>query len=92
MTLNDLRGSVLALDVVQLALLCWFLLGVMGLFFMTWAHGVTRWLFPAGAVAGALLAVAAGYGLSRGIAYSQQDLGIPGLSWQVRLDPLSAWF
>ncbi len=92
MTLNDLRGSVLALDVVQLALLCWFLLGVMGLYFMTWAHGVTRWLFPAGAVAGALLAVAAGYGLSRGIAYSQQDLGIPGLSWQVRLDPLSAWF
>ncbi|NNM51746.1 MAG: hydrogenase 4 subunit B [Pseudomonadales bacterium] len=87
-----MRGSVLALDIVQIALLCWFLLGILGLFFMKWVQGVTRWLFPAGAVAGLLLAVAAGYELGAGAACSHWNLGIPGLSWQVRLDPLSAWF
>jgi formate hydrogenlyase subunit 3/multisubunit Na+/H+ antiporter MnhD subunit len=82
----------LALDWVLVAAAGWLLVGVLGLFALTKLGWVAKVLFPAGGVFALLL-----FGVATSAMFSTPQtavlpLGLPGLPFHLRLDPLAAFF
>ncbi|MBZ0093086.1 MAG: hydrogenase 4 subunit B [Sulfuricellaceae bacterium] len=84
--------SVLPIDLVSIAILCWLALGFLGLALQRKPQLITAFVFPAGAAVALLLAAAALGALSGPDSVAVLPLGLPDLPFHLRLDPLSAFF
>jgi hydrogenase-4 component B len=73
-------------------MLFWVVLGLVGLARNDDARLVFRILFPLGSIAGAVLAAAGLAGMSATPIALVLPLGLPGLPFHLRLDPLSSFF
>ncbi len=84
-------ASLSTLDVINGVILFWVTLGAVGLWWRDTRY-ITRFIFPLGALAAFLLAVAGAMALG-GIAQTLVlPLGLPELPFHLRLDALSAFF
>ncbi len=86
-----IASTVLPIDVALGVVVCWLLLGLAGLLLRNSAT-ITRYLFPAGALAALVLASAALSSLGGGTNVAVLPLGLPDLPFHLRLDALSAFF
>ncbi len=82
--------NLLPIDLIVSAALLWIALGLVGLAARKNPAFVRNAVFPAGALAGLLVAAAAFS--SRGVETAISLLGLPGLPFHLRLDSLSAFF
>jgi hydrogenase-4 component B len=82
----------LALDWVLVVAAGWLLIGVLGLFALTNFRWVAKVLFPAGGAIALLLAGIAAWAMFSAPETAVLPLGLPGLPFHFRLDPLAAFF
>jgi len=82
----------LALDWVLVVAAAWLLIGALGLFALTNLGWVAKVLFPAGGAVALLLAGVAGSAMFSAPETAVLPLGLPGLPFHFRLDPLAAFF
>jgi hydrogenase-4 component B len=82
----------LPIDWMLAAIAGWIAIGAAGVLRPHNLFIVARVLFPLGAALALLVALAAGLALSGGIETAVLPLGLPGLPFHLRLDPLSAFF
>jgi hydrogenase-4 component B len=82
----------LALDWALVAAAGWLLIGVLGLFALTNLGWVAKVLFPAGGALALLLFGVATVAMFSGPETAVLPLGLPGLPFHLRLDPLAAFF
>ena len=82
----------LALDWVLVVAAAWLLIGTLGLFALTNLGWVAKVLFPAGGAVALLLAGVAGSAMFSAPETAVLPLGLPGLPFHFRLDPLAAFF
>ena len=82
----------LAIDWMLAAIAGWIAIGAAGVLRPRDFRLVARVLFPLGAALGLALAAAAAAGLFAGVETAVLPLGLPGLPFHLRLDPLSAFF
>lgn len=80
------------LQVILAVVAGWLALGVAGLFALRRLAFVARLLFPAGAVLGVVLLVAAAGAIGAAPQGAVLPIGLPGLPFHFRLDNLSAFF
>ena len=82
----------LPLDIALVVVAAWLTVGVLGVFALRSLGWVARVLFPAGAAIALLLfavALAAMFSTAQTVVL---PLGLPGLPFHLRLDPLAAFF
>jgi len=84
-------STLLPIDIALGVVVCWLLLGLTGLLLQNTAL-ITRYIFPAGALAALLLAAAALSNLGGDSNVAVLALGLPDLPFHLRLDALSAFF
>jgi formate hydrogenlyase subunit 3/multisubunit Na+/H+ antiporter MnhD subunit len=82
----------LALDWVLVAAAGWLLVGVLGLFALTNLGWVAKVLFPAGGAIALVLFGVATFAMFATPQTAVLPLGLPGLPFHLRLDPLAAFF
>jgi len=83
--------TLLPIDVALGVIVCWLLLGLTDLLLRN-GHVITRYIFPAGALAALVLASAALTNLGGVANVAVLPLGLPDLPFHLRLDALSAFF
>ncbi len=81
-----------ALWMVQGAIAAWLIVGVLAVWPRRANVSTERWLYPAGAVVGLVLAVTAAVALGAPAQTVVLPLGLPDLPFHLRLDALSAFF
>jgi len=81
-----------ALSLVLAVIVAWLAIGTVGIVAWRRLRVVSRVLFPAGAAAGAVLAVAAFLAIGAPASETVLPLGLPDLPFHLRLDALSAFF
>jgi len=82
----------LALDWALVAAAGWLMVGVLGLFALTNLGWVAKVLFPAGGAIALLLFGVATFAMFATPQTAVLPLGLPGLPFHLRLDPLAAFF
>src|SRR5512139_2429510 len=82
----------LAIDWLLAAIVSWMAIGTIGILRPHNFFVVARVLFPLGAVVSLLVAVVGVFALGSGTQTAVLPLGLPGLPFHLRLDPLSAFF
>ena len=85
-------SSWLPIDGVLAVVVAWLAIGLAGLPALRRFRVVTTVLFPAGGVAGAVLALIGVAAAFSGPQVAVLPIGLPGLPFHFRLDALSAWF
>jgi hydrogenase-4 component B len=79
-------------DFVLAAIAAWLAIGVLGLARPRDLRYISRLLFPAGALVGLGLAIAAFNAIGSLPEFTILPLGLPGLPFHLRIDPLSSFF
>ena len=80
------------LDCILLVVAAWLLIGIFGVLALHRLRLVARLMFPAGGLAGLLLAAAAAWSLTLPPASVILPIGLPTLPFHFRLDSLAAFF
>ncbi len=80
------------LDCILLVVAAWLLIGIFGVLVLHRLRLVARLMFPAGGLAGLLLAAAAAWSLTLPPASVILPIGLPTLPFHFRLDSLAAFF
>ncbi len=80
------------LDCILLVVAAWLLIGIFGVLVLHRLRLVARLMFPAGGLAGLLLAAAAAWSLTFPPASVILPIGLPTLPFHFRLDSLAAFF
>ena len=79
-------------DFVLAAIAAWLVIGLLGMARPRDLRYISRLLFPAGAIVGLGLAVAASAAIGAMPEFTILPFGLPGLPFHLRIDPLSAFF
>jgi formate hydrogenlyase subunit 3/multisubunit Na+/H+ antiporter MnhD subunit len=87
-----LDGQITPLAISLAVVIAWLAIGVIGVLAPNNLRLVAHYLFPAGALAGLVLAAAALFALHEGTQTLVLPLGLPDLPFHLRLDSLSAFF
>ncbi|MDA8094603.1 MAG: hydrogenase 4 subunit B [Betaproteobacteria bacterium] len=80
------------IDIVLIIIAFWLTLGLLSPFSHRSVGPVTRWVMPASALASGALLAAGLFALAQPPETAILPLGLPGLPFHLRLDPLSAFF
>lgn len=92
MQLVDWWSDLLPLDWMLVVLTSWLAIGTFGVLVLHRFALVAKVFFPLGAVASLVLCVAAASAMGGSVEVAELPFGLPGLSFHLRLDSLSALF
>ncbi|MDH4190975.1 MAG: hydrogenase 4 subunit B [Betaproteobacteria bacterium] len=85
-------GQITPLAISLAGVIAWIVIGLAGVFSPGNLRLVARYLFPAGALAGLVVAAAGAWAIAEGARTLVLPLGLPDLPFHLRIDSLSAFF